>query len=97
MIGTLDLGGLWKQHENEPIQDNIRFPSTEFYDYYIENHKTIRQETNTADVKNFIGRFFSHFLKLRLFFKLVLITRSPFSFLDIDQERHPAATQFLKQ
>lgn len=55
---TPDSEGLSNQHENEPIQDNIRFPSTEFYDYYIENHKTIRQETNTTDVKNFIGRVF---------------------------------------
>ena len=49
------------QCKNEPFQDNIRFPSTEFYDYYIENHKTIRQETNTAEVKTFIGRFFLSF------------------------------------
>ena len=56
-----------------PFQDNIRFPSTEFYDYYIENHKTIRQETNTAEVKTFIGRFFSLILKLRLIVKLMLV------------------------
>jgi len=48
--------------EYSKTQDNIRFPSTEFYDYYIENHKTIRQETNTADVKTFIVNLRTEFM-----------------------------------
>ena len=100
---TLDrfpIGRDWvgrNQHANEPIQDNIRFPSTEFYDYYIENHKTIRQETNTADVKNFIGRGFSKTVFQVDASHSIIESRSPFSFLRIDQERHPAVTQYLEQ